>query len=69
MTLEVSCQNQYLNWLAFLCFIINFTTSLIDDRYTHQCSDEIVMFGPAATLLAGRMIRLDRVVIKRPLGL
>ena len=42
----------------FLCFIINFTTSLIDDRYTHQCSDKIVMFGPAATLLAGRMIGL-----------
>ena len=40
----------------FLFFIINFTTSLIDDRYTHQCSDKIVMFGPAATLLAGRMI-------------
>ena len=45
---------------------MNFTTSLIDDRYTHQCSDKIVMFGPAATLLAGRMIGLGRVVIKRP---
>ena len=36
---------------------MNFT-SLIDDRYTHQCNDKIVVFGPAATLLAGRMIGL-----------
>ena len=41
----------------FLFFIINFT-SFIDDRYTRQSSDEIVMFGPAATLLAGGMIWL-----------
>ena len=36
---------------------MNFT-SLIDDRYTHQCSDKIVMFWPAVTLLVGRMIGL-----------
>ena len=37
---------------------MNFTTSLIDDRYTHQCIDKILMFGPAATLLVGGVIGL-----------
>ena len=43
---------------VFCVFNLNLTTSLIDDRYTNQCIDKIVMFGPAATLLAGRMIGL-----------
>ena len=58
MTLEVLCQNHCLNLLEFSVFFINFTPSLIDERYTHLCSDKIVMPVPATTLLAGRMIGL-----------
>ena len=59
--LEESCQNHCLNLLVFsviFFFIWNFTTSFVDDRDTHQCIHEIGMLGPAASLLAGRMIGL-----------
>ena len=36
----------------------------VADRYTHQCIHEIVVLGPAAPLLAGRMIGLG-VFIKK----
>ena len=46
-------------------FIWNFTTSFVDDRYTHQFIHEIVMLGPAAPLLAGRMIGLGVFIRKQ----
>ena len=46
-------------------FIWNFTTSFVDDRDTHQCIHEIGMLGPAASLLAGRMIGLGVFIRKQ----
>ena len=65
--LEESCLNHCLKFLVFsvIFFIWNFTICFVDDRYTHQCIHEIVMLGPAAPLLAVRMIGVEVFIRKQ----